>query len=104
MSLFNWMRFVYRFAQGLRLRQIDMMTDDIVASTTTLSKMAKKLRDGKPVLRQWREEKEENDRGWEGRTSLWLLMKVTSDTKESTDMEELLVGGKGRSGCLGCLV
>ena len=34
----------YRFAQGLRLRQVDMMEDNIAASTATLSKMAKKLR------------------------------------------------------------
>lgn len=34
----------YRFAQGLHLRQVDMMEDNIAASTATLSKMAKKLR------------------------------------------------------------
>lgn len=34
----------YRFAQGLRLRQVDMMEDNIAASTGILSKMAKKLR------------------------------------------------------------
>ncbi|XP_035980583.1 uncharacterized protein LOC118556654 [Fundulus heteroclitus] len=44
-SLFNWMRFVYRFAQGLRLRQVDMINDDISGSSATLSKMAQKLRD-----------------------------------------------------------
>ncbi|XP_023809018.1 uncharacterized protein LOC111947104 [Oryzias latipes] len=43
-SLFEWMQFIYRFSQGLRLRQIDMIADNIAASSTTLTKMAKKLR------------------------------------------------------------
>lgn len=34
----------YRFAQGLRLRQIDMMGDGIVFSSRTLTKMNSKLR------------------------------------------------------------
>lgn len=34
-----------RFSQGLRLRQIDMMDDDIAASSATLTKMAKKIRE-----------------------------------------------------------
>ncbi|KAL7878827.1 hypothetical protein AOLI_G00098010 [Acnodon oligacanthus] len=28
-SLFSWMQYIYRFSQGLRLRQIDMISDDI---------------------------------------------------------------------------
>ncbi|XP_032381931.1 uncharacterized protein LOC116695630 [Etheostoma spectabile] len=44
-SFSNWMQFMYRFCQGLRLRQIDMMDDSIAASSATLSKMAKKLRE-----------------------------------------------------------
>ncbi|XP_052005706.1 uncharacterized protein LOC127659789 [Xyrauchen texanus] len=44
LSLFQWMQFIYRFAQGLRLRQVDMMQDEIAASTTTLSSMSQKLR------------------------------------------------------------
>ncbi|KAG1954690.1 hypothetical protein F2P79_008865 [Pimephales promelas] len=36
---------MYRFSQGLRLRQIDMMDDSIAGSSATLSKMAKKIRD-----------------------------------------------------------
>ncbi|CAI5678506.1 unnamed protein product [Oreochromis niloticus] len=38
------MQFIYRFSQGLRLRQIDMIDDTIAGSTTTLSKMSKKIR------------------------------------------------------------
>lgn len=34
-----------RFAQGLRLRQVDMINDDITGSSATLSKMAQTLRD-----------------------------------------------------------
>ncbi|XP_063077083.1 uncharacterized protein LOC134467092 [Engraulis encrasicolus] len=41
----KWIEFMYRFSQGLRLRQIDMMQDEIAQSSTTLSKMNKKLRD-----------------------------------------------------------
>ncbi|KAK6472749.1 hypothetical protein HHUSO_G27334 [Huso huso] len=43
-SLFSWMKFVYRFAQGLRLRQIDTIEDGIAKSSCTLSTMAKRLR------------------------------------------------------------
>ncbi|KAI4891155.1 hypothetical protein NFI96_021306, partial [Prochilodus magdalenae] len=52
--LFEWMKFIYsysymfcvaRFSQGLRLRQVDMMADGIAGSSTTLSKMAKKIRE-----------------------------------------------------------
>nr|XP_055045233.1 uncharacterized protein LOC129431390 [Misgurnus anguillicaudatus] len=39
------MQFLYRFSQGLRLRQIDMMDDSIAGSSATLSKMAKKIRE-----------------------------------------------------------
>ncbi|XP_028446202.1 uncharacterized protein LOC114563602 [Perca flavescens] len=39
-SLISWMKFFYRFSQGLRLRQVDMKTDGIAKSSTTLSKMA----------------------------------------------------------------
>ena len=35
-----------RFSQGLRLRQIDMMADNIAASSATLTKMAKKVAEG----------------------------------------------------------
>ncbi|XP_023813436.1 uncharacterized protein LOC111947773 [Oryzias latipes] len=44
-SLFDWMQFIFRFSQGLRLRQIDMIEDDIAASSATLTKMAKKIRE-----------------------------------------------------------
>ncbi|KAL6463645.1 hypothetical protein MHYP_G00280360 [Metynnis hypsauchen] len=44
-SLFKWMEFVYRFSQGLRLRQIDMIADEIAGSSATLSKMARKVRE-----------------------------------------------------------
>ncbi|XP_041837970.1 uncharacterized protein LOC121637767 [Melanotaenia boesemani] len=43
-TLRKWITFMYRFAQGLRLRQIDMMDDSIAASSTTLSRMAKTIR------------------------------------------------------------
>ncbi|KAJ0032074.1 hypothetical protein NQD34_002155, partial [Periophthalmus magnuspinnatus] len=35
----------FLFCQGLRMRQIDMMDDSIAASSATLTKMAKKVRD-----------------------------------------------------------
>lgn len=40
----SWMHFIYRFAQGLKLRQIDLIQDGVSRSTRTLSKMSKKLR------------------------------------------------------------
>ncbi|XP_034541282.1 uncharacterized protein LOC117814201 [Notolabrus celidotus] len=43
-SFSNWLNFMYRFSQGLRLRQIDMMEDSIAASSATLTKMTKKIR------------------------------------------------------------
>ncbi|KAK7906777.1 hypothetical protein WMY93_015389 [Mugilogobius chulae] len=39
------MNFMYRFCQGLRLRQIDLMDDSIAASSATLSRMAKRVRE-----------------------------------------------------------
>ncbi|KAL6459438.1 hypothetical protein MHYP_G00329100 [Metynnis hypsauchen] len=39
------MEFVSRFSQGLRLRQIDMIADEIAGSSATLSKMARKVRE-----------------------------------------------------------
>lgn len=41
----NYLPCSIRFAQGLRLRQVDMINDDISGSSATLSKMAQKLRD-----------------------------------------------------------
>ncbi|CAM4735702.1 unnamed protein product [Leuciscus chuanchicus] len=43
-SLSSWMTFIYRFSQGLHLRQIDMMQDGIARSSRTMSKMAATLR------------------------------------------------------------
>ncbi|XP_072558743.1 uncharacterized protein [Paramormyrops kingsleyae] len=43
-SLQSWMSFIYRFSQGLRLRQIDMIQDGIASSSVTLSRMNQKLR------------------------------------------------------------
>ncbi|XP_056465385.1 uncharacterized protein LOC130404594 [Gadus chalcogrammus] len=43
-SLFTWMKYIHRFAQGLQLRQVDMLQDGITKSTATLSMMSKKLR------------------------------------------------------------
>ncbi|KAF3840359.1 hypothetical protein F7725_019076, partial [Dissostichus mawsoni] len=40
----TWMHFIYRFAQGLRLRQVDMLQEGITRSSTTLTKLADKLR------------------------------------------------------------
>ncbi|KAL7868473.1 hypothetical protein SRHO_G00098570 [Serrasalmus rhombeus] len=34
-----------RFSEGLRLRQIDMISDDIAGSSTTLTKMARCIRE-----------------------------------------------------------
>ncbi|XP_055010091.1 uncharacterized protein LOC129409010 isoform X1 [Boleophthalmus pectinirostris] len=45
LSLRKWMHFIFRFCQGLRLRQIDMMDDSVPASSATLTRMAKKIRD-----------------------------------------------------------
>lgn len=44
-ELHTWMHFIYRFAQGLRLRQVDMLQDGITRSSATLSKLAHKLRE-----------------------------------------------------------
>ncbi|XP_058628519.1 uncharacterized protein LOC131538605 isoform X2 [Onychostoma macrolepis] len=44
LSLSSWLIFIYRFAQGLRIRQIDMMQDGIAKSSRTLSKMARIMR------------------------------------------------------------
>lgn len=41
--IFIWLIF-YRFAQGLRLRQVDMLQEGITQSSATLSKLADKLR------------------------------------------------------------
>lgn len=41
----NYLPCYIRFAQGLHLRQVDMINDDISGSSATLSKMAQKLRD-----------------------------------------------------------
>nr|XP_055075339.1 uncharacterized protein LOC129454779 [Misgurnus anguillicaudatus] len=38
------MKYIHRFAQGLHLRQVDMLQDGIAKSTATLSMMSKKLR------------------------------------------------------------
>ncbi|KAK9972405.1 hypothetical protein ABG768_025712 [Culter alburnus] len=38
------MTFIYRYCQGLRLRQVDMIQDGIAGSSATLSKMTRKLR------------------------------------------------------------
>ncbi|CAI5640751.1 unnamed protein product [Oreochromis niloticus] len=43
-SLFSWMKFIYRFSQGLRLRQIDMIDDEVAGSSRTLSSMARHIR------------------------------------------------------------
>ncbi|KAG9273773.1 hypothetical protein AMEX_G10522 [Astyanax mexicanus] len=43
-SLFSWMKFFYRFAQGLRMRQVDMKTEGIAKSSRTLSKMSSCVR------------------------------------------------------------
>ncbi|XP_072313553.1 uncharacterized protein [Eucyclogobius newberryi] len=40
----TWMHFIYRFAQGLRLRQVDMLQEGITRSSATLSKLAHALR------------------------------------------------------------
>nr|XP_023660155.1 uncharacterized protein LOC111840004 [Paramormyrops kingsleyae] len=44
LSLSSWLMFIYRFTQGLRIRQIDMMQDGIAKSSKTLSKMASIMR------------------------------------------------------------
>ncbi|XP_030595717.1 uncharacterized protein LOC115787259 [Archocentrus centrarchus] len=43
-SLTSWMMFMHRFAQGLRLRQVDLIEEGVCGSSRTLSKMSKTLR------------------------------------------------------------
>ncbi|XP_065096796.1 uncharacterized protein [Paramisgurnus dabryanus] len=42
--LVKWMEYIYRFSQGLQLRQIDLMEDCVAKTSTTLSRMNKLLR------------------------------------------------------------
>ncbi|XP_041830684.1 uncharacterized protein LOC121632930 [Melanotaenia boesemani] len=42
--LIKWLEFMHRFAQGLQLKQLAMITDGIAASSRTLTRMAKVLR------------------------------------------------------------
>ncbi|XP_073789996.1 uncharacterized protein [Danio rerio] len=42
--LIKWLEFIYRFAQGLQLRQIDMLEDKIASSSRTLSRMTNAIR------------------------------------------------------------
>ncbi|KAE8277568.1 hypothetical protein D5F01_LYC24459 [Larimichthys crocea] len=42
--LAKWLEFILRFAQGLQLRQLDLITDGIAASSKTLTSMTKILR------------------------------------------------------------
>ncbi|XP_055076885.2 uncharacterized protein [Misgurnus anguillicaudatus] len=42
--LVKWMEYIYRFSQGLQLRQIDFMEDCVAKTSTTLSRMNKLLR------------------------------------------------------------
>ncbi|XP_037402002.1 uncharacterized protein LOC119265425 [Pygocentrus nattereri] len=44
-SLKKWMQFIYRFSQGLRLRQLDMISDGIAGSSVTLTRMAQIMRE-----------------------------------------------------------
>ncbi len=44
MSDLHYSRFYCRFAQGLKLRQLDMIDDEIANSSTTLTRMASTLR------------------------------------------------------------
>ncbi|XP_063067307.1 uncharacterized protein LOC134458829, partial [Engraulis encrasicolus] len=54
-SLASWMTFIYSFSQGLRLRQSDMVEDQLAGSSRTLSKMAKVLRGiCKTVMKNYR--------------------------------------------------
>uniref|UniRef100_A0AAV2LEZ1 Transposase n=1 Tax=Knipowitschia caucasica TaxID=637954 RepID=A0AAV2LEZ1_KNICA len=39
-----WMHFIFRFAQGLHLRQIDMLQEGITGSSASLTKLAHVLR------------------------------------------------------------
>ncbi|KAL7398315.1 hypothetical protein ABVT39_007786 [Epinephelus coioides] len=41
--LHTWVHYIYRFTQGLRLRQVDMLQEGITWSSATLSKLADKL-------------------------------------------------------------
>nr|XP_055032797.1 uncharacterized protein LOC129421358 isoform X1 [Misgurnus anguillicaudatus] len=43
-SLASYMKFIHRFAQGLRLRQVDMLEEGLCDSSATFTKMTKKLK------------------------------------------------------------
>ncbi|XP_037398783.1 uncharacterized protein LOC119264355 isoform X2 [Pygocentrus nattereri] len=43
-SLARWLMFIYRFSQGLQLRQLDMLEHGIAGSSRTLTKMAHTVR------------------------------------------------------------
>ncbi|KAG5272011.1 hypothetical protein AALO_G00160660 [Alosa alosa] len=43
-SLQNHLEFIYRFSQGLIMRQVDLMDDGVAASSRTLTRMAATLR------------------------------------------------------------
>lgn len=41
----HFLQCISRFSQGLRLRQVDLIMDDIAGSSATLSKMSQKVRE-----------------------------------------------------------
>ncbi|XP_028249940.1 uncharacterized protein LOC114426621 [Parambassis ranga] len=100
LSFSKWMQFMYRFSQGLRLRQIDMMDDSIAGSSTTLSKMANKIR--KVCVTAVERMRRYTGQQIGGRREFVVIDKAIFGTNESTVEEEWLVGGKERSGSLEC--
>ncbi|KAL7872151.1 hypothetical protein SRHO_G00071340 [Serrasalmus rhombeus] len=60
-KLHTWIHYIYRFAQGLRLRQVDILQEGITRSSTTLSKLASKLRKVyKSAMKRMRKAKKQN--------------------------------------------
>ncbi|XP_028970911.1 uncharacterized protein LOC105030231 isoform X2 [Esox lucius] len=72
-TLTDWLTLIYRFAQGLQLRQVDMMEDGIAKSSRTLTRMTKILRKVcNKALRRFKRRK-----GFEiGSRSLWRFVVI----------------------------
>ena len=63
--------YTYRFAQGLRLRQVDMMDDGIAFSSRTLTKMNSKLR--ALCIRAMRKERKKTGQQLGGRNEFVMI-------------------------------
>ncbi|KAK7921989.1 hypothetical protein WMY93_008891 [Mugilogobius chulae] len=99
-SLRKWMNFMYRFCQGLRLRQIDLMDDSIAASSATLSRMAKRVREVcRTAVKRLRRQ---TGQMIGGRTEFVAIDE--SHFRHKRKRGEWLEDGRGRNGSLECWV